>query len=630
MGKDVFPAKSQGDKEKWKKGDTDRNDPQEKKFRVDKKDLAIMSIMTIVYLIIAVFNLGTTKVPQTYWKPEEIGESFIVNFDKEYQISKLSYYDGVGVIHFKIEYLAEDGEFKFFTDLNIEAGSNLRWQDHYVQTTTKALRFIVYLPGGTLNEIVIFDNDGGKPVKISSITKEYINPRSVGDVENLFDEQIFDSYEYNYMNSSYFDEIYHPRTAFENLHRMEPYETSHPPLGKLFIAVGIAIFGMNPFGWRIMGTLFGAAMIPLMYMFGRKVFYGRFFGFIGAFLMMFDFMHFAQTRIGTIDSYPTFFVILSYYFMYDIFINKSYRVGVKKSLISLLLAGIFWGLGCASKWTAVYAGGGLAVLYFTSKIIEFIDYRKELNKKGSKKGVPSWTEDFVKKSIVIPTLSCFVFFVIIPALIYIMSYLPIITLPGPSHNFEEILRYQKNMYSYHADLEDGHPYASTAVTWPWVKQPLYEYKGTNIPAGKVSVMWVLGNPAVFWIGFICVFVAFIVGLFKSDKRVVPFLVAFTFQYLPWFFIDRCLFIYHFFTAIPFMMLCTVFVLYHMKESMPIFLGDMFMSKDAVSSVRKAVSVFIIAYLIITAALFVLFYPAMSGLVVDASYIKLVEWLGVRY
>ena len=48
-----------------------------------------------------------------------------------------------------------------------------------------------------------------------------------------------------------FDEIYHARTAYEHILGMKPYENSHPPLGKLFISLGILAFGMNPFGWRI-------------------------------------------------------------------------------------------------------------------------------------------------------------------------------------------------------------------------------------------------------------------------------------------------------------------------------------------------------------------------------------------
>jgi len=45
--------------------------------------------------------------------------------------------------------------------------------------------------------------------------------------------------------------------------------------------------------------------------------------------MMFDFMHFSQTRIATIDSYVTLFVILMYYHMYDYFINKSYNTTLR-------------------------------------------------------------------------------------------------------------------------------------------------------------------------------------------------------------------------------------------------------------------------------------------------------------
>ncbi len=34
------------------------------------------------------------------------------------------------------------------------------------------------------------------------------------------------------MNSSYFDEIYHARTALEHIENVYPYEITHPPLGK--------------------------------------------------------------------------------------------------------------------------------------------------------------------------------------------------------------------------------------------------------------------------------------------------------------------------------------------------------------------------------------------------------------
>lgn len=48
------------------------------------------------------------------------------------------------------------------------------------------------------------------------------------------------------MNSSYFDEIYHVRTAIEHQKDIWPYEVSHPPLGKLIIGIGISLFGVTP------------------------------------------------------------------------------------------------------------------------------------------------------------------------------------------------------------------------------------------------------------------------------------------------------------------------------------------------------------------------------------------------
>ena len=79
---------------------------------------------------------------------------------------------------------------------------------------------------------------------------------------------------------------------------------------------------MNPFGWRIMGALFGVALVPLMYLFGLKLFRHRFYAFCAAFLMLVEFMRFAQTRVAVIDVYGVFFIMVLYYFMLDLFPEK--------------------------------------------------------------------------------------------------------------------------------------------------------------------------------------------------------------------------------------------------------------------------------------------------------------------
>ena len=97
-------------------------------------------------------------------------------------------------------------------------------------------------------------------------------PVNEKDYHALFDEQDMFEGRQSWSNGTYFDEIYHARTAYEMVHHLYCYENTHPPLGKIFIALGVSIFGMNPFGWRFMGTLFGVLMVPIIYVFAKKMF----------------------------------------------------------------------------------------------------------------------------------------------------------------------------------------------------------------------------------------------------------------------------------------------------------------------------------------------------------------------
>jgi|BioPla2DNA2_1021312.scaffolds.fasta_scaffold20327_1 dolichyl-phosphate-mannose-protein mannosyltransferase len=622
-------TKSDGSQKNKSKADKE-DIPNRKAFKIDKKDLILMTALTLVYAVVALYNLGGTNVPETFWQPSGLGSTVLVDFDREYEFSKIAYYNGVGDISIRIEYLKDDGNYEPVTTINQDVYKVFMWESQITPFKAKTLRLRVQRIGGTLNEIVFFEKGSNEPIKNFTINTSKLGKNDRGSVENLFDEQDIGDYENNFMNSTYFDEIYHPRTAFEHIYRMEPYETTHPPLGKVIMALGMLIFGVNPFGWRIMGTLFGVAMVPVMYLFGKKIFGKRIYGFISAFLIAFECMHFAQTRIGTIDSYACLFVLLAYYFMYDSFMNKSYEIGFKKSLLPLLLAGICWGLGSASKWTAVYAGGGLAVLYFSSKIMEYRSYNKLLRRKKTgavarQNKIKAW----VKNHFVMTSLACVIFFVIIPVIIYTASYLPIITLPGENHNLEEVWRYQVNMYDYHSQLTDDHDFASPAYSWPLIKKPLLEYRNMSLPPNRTSLMYVMGNPTIFWFGIICTIAAILISISKKDKRAVPFLVAFAFQYLPWFRIDRCIFIYHFFTSVPFLILCIVYVLNFLREDLPQIVVRDFGSKSAGLITYKLSTIFIYSYLAITLAMFIFLYPAISGFEVPTSYLKYVEWINVR-
>lgn len=577
-------------------------------MKLDRTDAIIMSVMTLVYLIIALYNLGGLKVPQTSWQPGRSGEGFTIDLGRTAEISRISYYNGLNSRDyernkFNIEYETEPGIYKVLN--SFVKKDFYKWQYIGTAVKTQKIRIVVEIPGGTLNELAIFEKGKTEPINGFKIVDIKTSNSDKGRVENLFDEQETVEYRPSFMNGTYFDEIYHARTAFESLHLIEPYETTHPPLGKLFIAAGIALFGMNPFGWRIIGTLFGAAMILVMYLFGKKIFKTSFYAFCTAFLMMFDFMHFTQTRIATIDVYVVFFIILMYYFMYDYFVSKSYLTGFKQSLKPLFLSGLCFGLGAASKWIALYGAAGLAFLFFFAKYNEFRDY---LSYAGRRSRKPLWVKDFLSIYIGKTAAYCVLFFIVVPIVIYLLSYIPFMMVPGPGHDLSGVLRYQAHMFNYHSSLKAEHSFSSDWWSWPLMIKPVWYYNGSDLGAGRASTIAALGNPAIWWGGIAAAVAAFAIALRRKDNRMIVIFTAILFQYAPWVFVSRLTFIYHFFSVIPFVIICIVYVMKYFSE-------------------KYSIGRYLIyGYLCLAAVLFVMFYPVLSGMEVDRNYINSLKWL----
>ena len=186
-----------------------------------------------------------------------------------------------------------------------------------------------------------------------------------------------------------------------------------------------------------------------------------------------DFMHFTQTRIATIDVYITFFIILMYYFMYDYTQKSFYDTPFKKTLVPLALSGICMGLGIATKWTGIYAGIGLAVIFFISFGRRIYEYRKVMSDSSASKELKAAVAP-CKKYCVYTVLWCVLFFVIVPAVIYVLSYIPYLRAPG-MEGFKSIFDNQLSMFSYHSQLKDTHPFSSPWYEWPVIGRPIWYY-----------------------------------------------------------------------------------------------------------------------------------------------------------
>jgi len=564
-------------------------EPLGEKPRFKKKDYLYCWGLTLIYAAVALWNLGTLSAPQTEYASAAPGQAVTLTFDAPVDLAKCWIYGGIA--EGQLQFLSDDGGDVIFDQ---KFDDMFRWHEQALGFTTQKVRLITYSGKLTLREIAFFDADG-----------KLLTPHTADEAAKpLIDEQGTVPAYPSYVNGMYFDELYHARTAYEHLHGVDPYENTHPPLGKVFIMAGIALFGMNTFGWRIVGTLFGIGMVPIFYLFGKRLFKNSEYALLGAVLFAFDFMHFTQTRIATIDVYAVFFIIVMYYFMYQYYSMDFFRDGLKATLKPLGLAGVFFGLGAASKWICIYAGGGLAVLLAMSFWSRYKEYRE-----AKAAGRPGY--DGFYGNVVRTLLFCIVFFILIPVGIYLLSYIPYY-LCEKHYGLQDVWNFQKYMWHYHSTLVATHPYQSSWYSWPFTLRPMWYYWGGDaMPEGLVSTLTASGNPAVWWACSICTVILAVQrlrGKIKGSPALTVLFVGVLANYLPWVLVTRCTFIYHFFATVPFITLCGVYLLQRWE-----------MKNPSVKWVKWA-------WMAAAVLLFALLYPGLSGLPVSEGYAKFLQYV----
>ncbi|MCS7464353.1 glycosyltransferase family 39 protein [Paenibacillus doosanensis] len=580
-----------------------------------RKDTLLLGALVLAYSVLAFYHLGSTEAPETGWQATEAGERIVIDLGEKRPIERINSFEGIGDGSFTYE-ISEDGlAWTEPVEVSADVFKVLMWQVIPVNETGQYIRLTVKQPTFTLNEIAVYAEGSRQPAPIRSVQGERVNPATAEAVARLADEQSKAAYTPTYMNGAYFDEIYHARTAYEHLHKIEPYESTHPPLGKLFISLGIALFGMNPFGWRIVGTMLGIAMLPIMYVFGKRLFGRSEYAFVCSFLMAADALHFVQTRIATIDVYGVFFILLMFYYMYRYCGESLLAESWTRSFIPLGLSGLFFGLGAASKWIALYAGAGLAVMFFLSLALHYREYRlavrelaREPRTDAQRAARLKAIADVFPFRALMTLLFCCGFFVIIPAAIYVMSYIPFMMVPGPGHGLADVWTYQKNMFSYHSQLKATHPFSSEWWQWPIMARPVWYYGAAELPPGQISSIAAIGNPLVWWTGFAAIVLLLVRGLRTRCPKALFIVIAFFSQYVPWMLVPRLTFLYHYFAMVPFSILAIVYYYRHWKETNP-------------ASKR-----WLYLYLGAAAVGFALFYPVLSGLVVSRSYAEhVLKW-----
>ncbi|EJW98693.1 glycosyl transferase family 39 [gut metagenome] len=251
-----------------------------------RRELFFLAALTLGTAALSLWQLGDFRAPQN--PMDAIGVQKSEQIVLEQPADSLWVYTGVTWDGWAV---LTDQSGTELARVDLDTQDAFKWKQVAV-TSLEPGSYTLTLSNNQLQEAAFFTADGNLAVASSNGA--------------LLDEQLQVPENFSYRNSTYFDEIYHGRTAYEHLHGMPVYETTHPPLGKVFIMLGIAIFGMTGFGWRISGALFGVALVPVLYLFVRRLTRSRFGAGVAAILCALDGMRFAQSRISTIDIYGTF------------------------------------------------------------------------------------------------------------------------------------------------------------------------------------------------------------------------------------------------------------------------------------------------------------------------------------
>lgn len=540
-----------------------------KERKMLKIDYLIIGIIIILYTILSFINLGSMTNPQTF-KYLSKQEALIIELRNQEAVLKTKFYNGDVTGPISIYSSQNRKQYDYLT--TISEASAFSWVEFSIPTTAKYLK-IVAEEKTSLGEISFYNNYR-KKIEIKSVTSNNKRVNTVTDEPQTVPTEI------SYLNSTYFDEIYFARTAYDYKVGIEAYEWVHPPLGKMLQAIPVLLFNnFSPFFYRLMGNIAGIIMIYVMYLFGKLLFQTRKWSIVAALLMFLDTFHFTQTRIGTVDSFLVLFIMLALYFMYR-------YVLIADNKKTLFLSGLFFSLSIMVKWTGFLAGLALAIIYFSSQIQK----RKPL-----------------KETFLYGTC----FFVIIPLILYFGIYL---IYPNNQVTYtnspKAVITQTSKMYEYHSTLEAEHAFSSPWYSWPISYRPVWYYTKnySNITKGTIIAV---GNVVIWWMGILSFFIGIYLLIKKKDKSVFLLLTTILSLWLPYIFIGRVMFLYHFFPVLPFLMLLIIVSLKKIE------------GKTSITYITPV-------YLLAVLAFFLIYYPVISGLPMSKHYVDTLKLFSSWY
>ncbi len=351
---------------------------------------------------------------------------------------------------------------------------------------------------------------------------------------------------FGWPGSVVFDEVHIGKYITEYIKGNYMFDV-HPPLGRLifyFFAVIMGADHMTNFDnignalpeWaillRIIPLLAGTLVPLIVYFILRNLNLSKNLSLFGALLLSIENSLIIHSRFLLTDTFLILFGFVSI-LLYLIYIRN-----IKFSKYYLLLSIVFASLAFSVKWT------GLSFL-FIILALEF-GKRKLIN--------------YVRFA-----LSCLVVFFFIYSFIFSLHF---VLLPNPgtgdpfmSNSFKEknfwgkFSELNSEMLKANTRLTKPHDYSSKWYTWPVMTRTVYYWNNDNVGA----YLYLLGNPVIYYLGLISI-LYFVIRRKLNDKSEYLIVLGFLINFVPFIFIGRVMFLYHYQVALIFSIMALVLLL----------------------------------------------------------------------
>jgi dolichyl-phosphate-mannose--protein O-mannosyl transferase len=369
--------------------------------------------------------------------------------------------------------------------------------------------------------------------------------------------------------------VYFPKFAEAYLEGKIEFDV-HPPLGKFLIALGILLFGHNELGFRVATALFGSVIPVMVAGMIYRLTYRRDFALLSGAFVLADGLFLVESRFGLINVFLVVFGFAAQIFL----LSGLERQGWQRTLL-LSCSGVMLGAAVSVKWNGLWFCFMFALLGILVWAITLF-WPKHLPGLGILAEIRHlrWWQYLV----------CFG---VPPLAVYFVQWLPYLLLNSEYTQLDHarglavLPELIKAFVDANQDLLGGqtagnlivtednpvHPYCSSSLrglgqifpglqgilsgqiwgagawSWPVMARPVgYYFKEED---GFWRASHAIGNPILWWLSTTAILLLTVRGMRRFQAVPAYLLIGFAANYLPWFMVSRCAFIYHYMSAAAF-------------------------------------------------------------------------------